>query len=80
MISVYCTVPIALCVPDRPLSSDLVVESLKYLDIGATVLPPAVLEDASLNDETVEQLAKLDAIGVGGGSYIATQKGKETMY
>ncbi|KAK8872376.1 nonribosomal peptide synthetase [Apiospora arundinis] len=68
MISVYCAVPIALCVPDRPLSSDLVVKSFKYLDIEATVLPPAVLEDASLNDEAVKQLAKLDAIGVGGAT------------
>ena len=68
LISVYYTIPIALGIADRPISSDLVAESLKNLDVGTALLPPAILEDASLDDQAVTQLAKLDAVGLGGGS------------
>lgn len=67
--SVYYGVPIALGIADRPLSADLVVESLKYVDVEAAVLPPAILEDMSLSDEAMKALAKLFAVAFGGGSY-----------
>lgn len=66
--SIYYAVPIALGIADRPLSSDLVVETLKNADVEAAVLPPAILEDMSLNHEAMKQLAKLHAVGLGGGS------------
>ncbi|KAK7994340.1 thioester reductase domain-containing protein [Apiospora marii] len=68
--SVYYGVPIALGIADRPLSGDLVVESLKYVDVEAAVLPPAILEDMSLNDEAMKALAKLFAVAFGGGNLV----------
>ncbi|KAK8122809.1 thioester reductase domain-containing protein [Apiospora sp. TS-2023a] len=66
--SVYYAVPIALGITDRPLSGDLVVETLKKADVEAAVLPPAILEDMSLSDEAMKQLAKLKGVAFGGGN------------
>ncbi|KAK8016859.1 Non-canonical non-ribosomal peptide synthetase FUB8 [Apiospora rasikravindrae] len=66
--SLYYGKPIALGISDKPLSSDLVVESLKNLDVEAAVLPPAILEDMSLDEEATKALAKLHAVGFGGGN------------
>ncbi|KAK8075592.1 thioester reductase domain-containing protein [Apiospora hydei] len=66
--SLYYGRPIALGIADKPLSSDLVVESLKNVDVQAAVLPPAILEDMSLDDEATKALAKLHAVGFGGGN------------
>ncbi|KAK8064619.1 nonribosomal peptide synthetase [Apiospora phragmitis] len=65
--SVYYGVPIALGSADRPLSADLVVESLKNVDANTTLLPPAILEDMSMNDEAMKELAKFHGVGIGGG-------------
>ncbi|KAK8000394.1 nonribosomal peptide synthetase [Apiospora arundinis] len=69
MFSVYYAVPIALGIAERPLSSDLIVESLRILDVDATALPPAILEEASLDEQAAKQLATLKAgVGFGGGN------------
>ena len=70
MASVHYLKPIAIGIADRPLTADLVSESLKNLDVEATMLPPAILEDLSLDEQAVKELAKLKAVAMGGGSYI----------
>ncbi|KAI1495797.1 hypothetical protein F5X99DRAFT_425705, partial [Biscogniauxia marginata] len=65
---IYWGVPVALSNPDRPLSSELVIECLDNLDVQGTLLPPAILEDISLNDEWVKSLANLNMVVFGGGS------------
>lgn len=65
-ISVYRASPIFFSV-DRPLSSDLVVETLQKIDAEATFLPPAILEDMSQDETCVKALAKLNFIVFGGG-------------
>ncbi|KAB5562844.1 hypothetical protein GE09DRAFT_1172045 [Coniochaeta sp. 2T2.1] len=56
-----------LGVGNRPLSSDLVVEYLKSVDVDGIGLPPSILEEMSLDPEQTKTLAKLKlAIFLGG--------------
>ncbi|CAJ2512511.1 Uu.00g055260.m01.CDS01 [Anthostomella pinea] len=66
--AIYYGTPIALGVVDRPLSSDLVAECLKYADVEGAMLPPAILEDMSQSDQHIEQLKKLKMAVFGGGN------------
>ncbi|KAI4603487.1 putative NRPS-like protein biosynthetic cluster [Pestalotiopsis sp. 9143b] len=66
-ISLYRASPIFFSV-DRPLSSDLVVETLQKIDAEAIFLPPAILEDMSQDETCVKVLAKLNFIVFGGGN------------
>lgn len=58
---------IALTIPDRPLSSDLVFQSLKHVGAQGTILPPVILEELSTKSESLAELAKLKYVGFGGG-------------
>ncbi|KAI1801790.1 acetyl-CoA synthetase-like protein [Daldinia bambusicola] len=60
--------PAALGIADRPLSIDLVVECLDNLDVEGAVLPPAMLEEMSRNEEHIRSLMKLKCVGFGGGN------------
>ncbi|KAH8193913.1 hypothetical protein TruAng_011919 [Truncatella angustata] len=53
---------------ERPLSSDLVVETLKHVDVESALLPPAILEDMSQDDTCVQALQKLNLVIFGGGN------------
>ncbi|KAI0394176.1 nonribosomal peptide synthetase [Xylariaceae sp. FL0594] len=64
----YFETPIALGLPDRPLSSDSVAECLQHVDVQGTLLPPAILEDMSQNDEHTALLSKLKMVFFGGGN------------
>ncbi|KAI1503048.1 hypothetical protein F5X99DRAFT_376604 [Biscogniauxia marginata] len=66
--AIYWETPMALSLPDRPLSSDLVVDCLNTLNVGGTVLPPVVLEDMSQYDRCVQALAKLEMVAFGGSN------------
>lgn len=52
---------------ERPLSSNLVVETLNHLDVESALLPPAILEDMSQDDTCIKSLQKLNFILFGGG-------------
>ncbi|KAL6399895.1 Carboxylic acid reductase [Ilyonectria robusta] len=65
----------ALTIPDRPLSSDLVLQSLKHVGAQGTILPPVVLEELSTKSESLAELAKLKYVGFGGGN-LGQQAGK----
>ncbi|KAI0400140.1 hypothetical protein F4802DRAFT_508155 [Xylaria palmicola] len=64
----YYETPVALGIPDRPLSADGIIESLKQLDVEGVVLPPALLEDMSQSDRYIEPLRKLKIVGFAGGN------------
>ncbi|KAI1299559.1 hypothetical protein F5Y03DRAFT_248114 [Xylaria venustula] len=64
----YFETPIAYGFPDRPLSADSVVECLEQLDVGATLLPPAILEEMSQIDRDIECLKKLNLVFFAGGN------------
>ncbi|KAK6082367.1 nonribosomal peptide synthetase [Seiridium cupressi] len=66
-MTLYRGSPVAFSV-ERPLSSDLVVESLNHIDVEAALLPPAILEDMSQDDGCIKALQKLNFIPFGGGS------------
>lgn len=49
------------------MSSDLVVDCLKNLDVEAALLPPALLEDMSQDSAYIQTLKKLKFLLFGGG-------------
>ncbi|KAI1419426.1 hypothetical protein F5Y12DRAFT_778076 [Xylaria sp. FL1777] len=65
--ALYFETPAAFSI-DRPLSAESVVECLEHLDVQATVLPPAILEDMSQADRYIEPLKKLNMVLFGGGN------------
>ncbi len=65
----YWDSPVALGIGDRLLSSDMVLECLKYSGADAVALPPAIYEELSQVDEAVEVLSKLAWASVGGGMF-----------
>ncbi|KAI1413959.1 acetyl-CoA synthetase-like protein [Hypoxylon sp. FL1857] len=66
--ALYWDTPIALGIGDRPLSIDLIIESLENADVEGIMLPPAMLEEISHNDEYIRPLAKLNLVLFGGGN------------
>ncbi|KAI1134702.1 acetyl-CoA synthetase-like protein [Hypoxylon sp. FL0543] len=71
-VFVFCAMfwdtPVALGIGDRPLSIDLIVESLENVDVEGLMLPPAMLEEMSHSDEYIRPLAKLNLVLFGGGN------------
>ncbi|KAI0016851.1 nonribosomal peptide synthetase [Xylariomycetidae sp. FL0641] len=68
LIAVYWGTPVAFGLPDRPLSSDLVTECLKFAGVKTALLPPAILEDMSQDDACIAELAKMNSVLFGGGN------------
>lgn len=67
-MSLFFDTPVCLGIPERPLSSDLVIECLDELDVQSALLPPAIIEDMSQTDEGLEALTKLKVVAFGGGN------------
>lgn len=51
------------------MSSDLVVDCLKTLDVEAAFLPPAILEDMSQDSTCIQSLKQLKFVIFGGGKF-----------
>ncbi|KAK4447368.1 hypothetical protein QBC34DRAFT_440122 [Podospora aff. communis PSN243] len=64
----YWDTPAALGIGDRPLSSDMVLECLKYSHADAVVLPPAIYEELSQIDDAIDVLKGLSFAAFGGGT------------
>lgn len=62
----YWDTPVAFGV-ERPLSSDLVVKSSHNVEAEATLLPPAILEDMSQDEASIQALQKLKFVFFAGG-------------
>jgi hypothetical protein len=67
MLVQYWDLPVALGIGDRPLSADIAVECLKYADVDAIVLAPAIVEELSQSQESTDVLKKLAYVCLGGG-------------
>lgn len=63
----YWDLPAAFGVGDRPLSADLALDCLKHAAVDSVLLPPAILEELSQGEESVDVLKKLAYVGFGGG-------------
>ncbi|KAI0150728.1 nonribosomal peptide synthetase [Xylariaceae sp. FL1272] len=68
MTCLYFKTPIAFGLPDRPLSTESVVECLENNGADAAVLPPAILEDMSQSEHYEQVLKKLSYVAFGGGN------------
>lgn len=79
MMLLLCTVfygaQMTLGIPGKFLTAESVAESIAYADVDAVILPPSILEDLSLNEEWMEQLAKLAWVGFGGGKCVSRYYG-----
>ncbi|KAK4153775.1 hypothetical protein C8A00DRAFT_33460 [Chaetomidium leptoderma] len=64
----YWDVPAAFGIGDRPLSADMVVECLECADVDSVLLPPAILEELSQSQASIDVLKKLSYVGFGGGN------------
>ncbi|KAK5633742.1 hypothetical protein RRF57_009457 [Xylaria bambusicola] len=60
--SLYYETPVALGIPERPVSTDSIAECLENVDVQGTLLPPAILEDMSQSDRYIEPLRKLNIV------------------
>ena len=67
MMTLFWDRPVALSVPEKPLSSDLVLECLDCLDADGIILPPVILEEMSQSKESMNVLSRLNAVAFGGG-------------
>ncbi|KAK3902336.1 hypothetical protein C8A05DRAFT_15597 [Staphylotrichum tortipilum] len=67
-LDLYWDVPVAFGVGDRPLSADMIEESLKHADVNSVMLPPAILEELSQSEESMAVLKKLSYVGFCGGN------------
>ncbi|KAI0467693.1 hypothetical protein F4859DRAFT_517855 [Xylaria cf. heliscus] len=76
--ALYYGTPVALSLPDRPLSAESVLESLNYLDAEGVLLPPALLEDMSQSDRYIQPLKKLNIVCFAGGN-MATEAGNRLV-
>lgn len=68
IMTLFWDVPIALSIPERPLSSDIVLESLNFLEADGIILPPVILEEMSQSKERMAALSRLNAVVFGGGN------------
>jgi acyl-CoA synthetase (AMP-forming)/AMP-acid ligase II len=66
--ALYYETPVALALPNRPLSAESVLEALENTHAEATMLPPAILEDMSQDDRYIESLKKLNMVFFAGGN------------
>jgi acyl-CoA synthetase (AMP-forming)/AMP-acid ligase II len=67
LITVFYGAQIHLGIPDQPISAELTAECLITADVDAAMLPPSIVEELSLSDQSVEQLSKLSYVAFAGG-------------
>ncbi|ROV99186.1 hypothetical protein VPNG_08231 [Cytospora leucostoma] len=67
-MAMYWDSPVALGIAEKPLSADLVIDCLEHLDVKATFLPPALIEELSQTEDGTKALTKLNIIAFGGGN------------
>lgn len=67
-LAFYWDTPVALGISDRPLTAELVMETLDHVDVQSVLLPPALVEDMSQTQEGIAALAKLNIVAFGGGN------------
>lgn len=66
--SMYWDTPVALAIPERPISSDLVAECLRNVDVDSALVPPAIIEEMSLDEEGTKALTNLKVVAFAGGN------------
>jgi acyl-CoA synthetase (AMP-forming)/AMP-acid ligase II len=69
ILGVYYDVKLALSVPERPLTSDLMMQCLEHSGADAAMMPPAIIEDLSTTEQGLRVLEGLKFLAFGGGKY-----------
>ncbi|KPM41877.1 hypothetical protein AK830_g4721 [Neonectria ditissima] len=67
-MAIYYEVPVALGIPEKPLSSDLAIECLAHAGVNAAILPPSIIEELSFNEEGVRLSKDLAFLAFAGGN------------
>ncbi|KAI0809655.1 hypothetical protein GGR55DRAFT_689386 [Xylaria sp. FL0064] len=76
--AIYWGNPVAFGIANRPLSPDLVVESLKNANVETALIPPVILEYMSQSPSGIQALLPLKMVFFGGGE-LATPAGNELV-
>ena len=58
---------VALGIPDRPISTEMILDCLEHNESDSVVLPPATLEEMSQDEKSINMLKKMSFVGFGGG-------------
>lgn len=56
-----------LSLPEKAVTPDTVLETIKYSKADAVVLPPSIAAEMSNDEEYIEPLKKLSFVTTGGG-------------
>ncbi|PFH59853.1 hypothetical protein XA68_11773 [Ophiocordyceps unilateralis] len=68
VLTIFYGVPLALGIPDQPLSADLVERCLRCSHADSAFLPPSIVEELSSTEKSMDTLKKLNFVGFGGGN------------
>lgn len=66
--AIYWGTPVVLGNSDRPQTADLIIETLKNIDVESVMLAPAIIEDLSQTEEGTKALAGVKEVCFGGGN------------
>lgn len=66
--SFYEGCPVVLPTPDRPITSDLIIECLDRADVDSVSLPPGLIEELSQSKEGIEALTKMHCVSFTGSN------------
>lgn len=64
---VYCGLPTALPLTDRPLSANAVLDCLGNTGVDSAMPPPAIVEGLAVTEDGIRAIVKLSFLSFGGG-------------
>lgn len=74
-VTVICYgMPVALGMPDQPLTPELALRCLAHADVDCAMFPPSVVEELTQSQESIGVLKKLKYVIFGGGEYCIQYK------
>lgn len=71
-LSIYWGTPIALPIPDKPLTADAIRTFIHESYSDAAFIPPSVLADMSYEEDDIQALQSLNMVTTGGGKISAS--------
>lgn len=71
----YYGLPLALSMPDKPLTLDLALDCIQYAGVDAGLMPPSLVEELAKREDRWDALKNLKYLTFGGGEcgYVPTQ-------
>ena len=74
-LPVFYGTAVALPLADQPLTAQSITEGLRHSGSESVMMAPSILEDMSVDEESVRELKKLQFVVFGGGKHLCTVAG-----